>query len=943
MNSERNSSDRREELLAQLDEQPALQADSTVKNLHAEIATIVEDLRKPRLPDPHAYEVERARAIEFAKSLAEAPDAATALDATRVTAMDDSGELGKIGPYQLLKPIGSGSMGTVYKALHVKLQKVVALKILSATSLGSSEAVTRFEREMQAVGKLDHPHIVRAMDAGDADGLHYLAMEYVPGIDLAQLLKRRGRLPVAEACECIRQAAVGLHAAHQRGMVHRDVKPGNLMLASQEFGFPVIKVLDLGLARLANADVQVADELTTAGQVMGTIDYMAPEQVDNSHAVDGRADVYSLGATLFALLTGASIFHDRPRMTLMQKLYVLSHEPAPSIAKLREDIPTELASIISRMLSLAPADRFDTAVEVADALAPFAQGADFTGLLSSDASCTVQHDAIPSQWETKFPVPSGRSTPTARRWTAIITAVAGGLLVLGGILLSLRGPYGDVLVELPDDLPPEIAAQIRVEVRGDAEVQVVDQSQGWKIRVTEGRYDVQLAGSDDRFEISRDTIEVDRNDQAIVRVTIRPIEVPTADGGGAASPVDDPDTLVSPENAFIEAEWMTATRALPVAEQVVAVGAKLAEVNTGDVATVEHDPATGEIHATIEGEYPSFWPLLALSRLDTLRADIRPDNATRVSGLSAKHLAIVRMTSLHPLAADWVRSLPQIESINGLSVDEWLLTEADIAAWREQFSEMQPVEQARQLRVLLMQRNPGYTEDLVHGEESGDITAIQFSPSEHLLDLSPLRIFSLTALQASSTQVVDLSPLHGMDRLTWLELNYTPVWDLSPLQGSPLSYLVLSDCHVSDLSPLSGMPLKKLVCHGTLVEDLSPLADTPLVSLSLVRARVSDLTPIASLRLEDFIYFQSNISDLSPLADMPLKVLQILGADWTPIKGMPLEVLECYPEHARQHTDWLATHPSLQTVNGLPVAEFLESLTNITDDSGASTPEIESE
>src|SRR5205085_11414758 len=184
--------------------------------------------------------------------------------------------------------------GTVYKAEHTRLRRLVAIKLLSADRTQSPSAVARFDREMHAIGGLDHPNIVRALDAGEHEGKHFLVMEFVAGDDVSALLARLGPVPVADACEIVRQAALGLQHAHQAGLVHRDIKPGNLMLTPDG----VVKVLDLGLALLSQP-AETGRELTGSGQVMGTLDYMAPEQGDDMHGVDIRADVYSLGATLY--------------------------------------------------------------------------------------------------------------------------------------------------------------------------------------------------------------------------------------------------------------------------------------------------------------------------------------------------------------------------------------------------------------------------------------------------------------------------------------------------------------------------------------------------------------------------------------------------------------------------------------------------------------------
>src|SRR5579872_4740814 len=209
----------------------------------------------------------------------------------------------RLGPYEVKERIGSGGMGTVYRAFHVKLKKWVALKVVRSDLLGDSQAVGRFQRDMEAVGRLDHPNIVRATDAGEEGGIHFLVMEWVDGTDLANLVRCCGPLPVAEACELARQAAVALQCAHLQGLVHRDVKPSNLLLSQQG----ILKLLDLGLARLVG-EREDSGGLTMLGQMMGTADYTAPEQWEASHTVDIRADLYSLGCTLYTLLAGKPPF-----------------------------------------------------------------------------------------------------------------------------------------------------------------------------------------------------------------------------------------------------------------------------------------------------------------------------------------------------------------------------------------------------------------------------------------------------------------------------------------------------------------------------------------------------------------------------------------------------------------------------------------------------------
>lgn len=280
-----------------------------------------------------------------------------------------------IREYKLLGKIGEGGMGTVYKAEHTRLRRDVAIKLLPLERSQSPGTVARFDREMQAVGGLDHPNIVRAFDAGEHEGRHFLVMEFVPGCDASQLVDRDGPLPIAEACEIIRQAALGLQHAHQAGLVHRDIKPSNLMVTPEG----TVKVLDLGLA-LWTQQEQPPGELTRTGQVMGTIDYMAPEQGSDMHRVDIRADVYSLGATLYKLLTGTSPFADARFDTSMKKLVALATlEPKP-VAAVRGDVPAPLSELVSRMLAKSPDERPATPGEVATLLQPYCIGADLSRL-----------------------------------------------------------------------------------------------------------------------------------------------------------------------------------------------------------------------------------------------------------------------------------------------------------------------------------------------------------------------------------------------------------------------------------------------------------------------------------------------------------------------------------------------------------------------------------
>jgi formylglycine-generating enzyme required for sulfatase activity/tRNA A-37 threonylcarbamoyl transferase component Bud32 len=278
-----------------------------------------------------------------------------------------------LGPYVLLERLGEGGMGKVFKARHAKLGRIVALKVIRKDCLGTPRSIRRFHREIQAVARLSHPNIVHALDADQDGETHFLVMEYVEGIDLARLVRQCGPLPVPLACECIRQAALGLQHIHEHGLVHRDLKPHNLLLcgpasAERQPSEVLVKLLDLGLARLNQTEQHdgVSSGLTRQGFVVGTTDYVAPEQAMNSSDADIRADLYSLGCTFYHLLTGRVPF---PGGEPLAKLVRHQSEKAEPIERLRPDVPPGVAALIRRLMAKRREKRFQTPAELALALA----------------------------------------------------------------------------------------------------------------------------------------------------------------------------------------------------------------------------------------------------------------------------------------------------------------------------------------------------------------------------------------------------------------------------------------------------------------------------------------------------------------------------------------------------------------------------------------------
>jgi serine/threonine protein kinase len=359
-------------------------------------------------------------------------------------------ELAQHPRYRIVRELGKGGMGVVYEARHDLMNRRVALKVLNRALLDHPEALKRFHEEIRNAARLSHPNIVAAHDAERVGDLHLLVMEFVEGTDLARLVGRRGPLPVLHACSYIRQAALGLQHAHEQGMVHRDLKPQNLMLTPKGR----VKILDFGLAKVAREESQRWVE-TQSGAFMGTPDYVAPEQALNARTADIRADIYSLGGTLYFLLTGRPPFVEETPMARV--VAHLNKAPVP-LSELRPEVPAELSAVAAKMLAKDPAQRYQTPAEVARAVTPFCQA----GSATATARPTMAGRA-PAM--TQAPAASRRAVPPAPaapfedltlvppprkvrrdsppwRWWAAGAAVAVALSLVGIVLVLLSREPG---------------------------------------------------------------------------------------------------------------------------------------------------------------------------------------------------------------------------------------------------------------------------------------------------------------------------------------------------------------------------------------------------------------------------------------------------------------------------------------------------------------------
>ena len=370
----------------------------------------------------------------------------------------------QFGSYLIEKCLGSGGMGVVYDATHLRLKRKVALKVTKATGLTTDEAA-RFDREMEASGQLTSPNIVAAHDAGEIDGIQFIAMELVSGEDLRQIANANAPLSVGSAAELIRQAAIGLQQAHEIGLVHRDIKPSNLMLSNEG----VVKILDLGLAKLNSSPER--NDLTNSQQIMGTVDYIAAEQCKNSRSADIRSDIYSLGATFYKLLTGDPPYSGPSMNSTMEKLTALATIDPPSIETRRSDLPRGVIEVVDRMTRRDPDERFQSPEEVVAALAPFADSSEFPLLLEKarqvedvlNVERAVFNDLLNPERETSrtnfvqtltdspaLPLPKSKRDETNRFSRIVLWCL--GLLSLAALLafaitnLRIKTPDGTIVV-----------------------------------------------------------------------------------------------------------------------------------------------------------------------------------------------------------------------------------------------------------------------------------------------------------------------------------------------------------------------------------------------------------------------------------------------------------------------------------------------------------------
>ncbi len=447
----------------------------------------------------------------------------------------DSEHPTQIGDYQVTETLARGGMGSVFKARHTRLEKMVAIKILPERKMRNPDAIARFAREMKIIGQMSHPSMVGATDAGEDNGTHYLVMELVDGMDLGKIVRNCGPLRPDDACELVRQAALGLEYAHQQQVIHRDVKPSNLMLGRDK----AVKVLDLGLATLSGLNGCV-DELTTVGQMMGTLDYMAPEQAGNDFPVDRRSDVYGLAATLYKLLTGTAPYSHPDNSTPLKKLKAMATEDPIPVRNRNQEIHVALAALIDSCLSREPADRVQTAMEFADQLQPFCTNPQLSELLQRAeviSESKVKRDVIsdPKQIFNKAihsPTQRPQKTTSSNRPKSNsgrgrigsfvrIAAMFGGAaaIIWASITIYLNTISGQLIIESEIE---DIKVTVLHDGKPTKDLQIEHGTESTKLYA--GKYRIEINGPSDGLVVENDTFEMRRGTTVVARIIRKPVD-----------------------------------------------------------------------------------------------------------------------------------------------------------------------------------------------------------------------------------------------------------------------------------------------------------------------------------------------------------------------------------------------------------------------------------
>jgi serine/threonine protein kinase len=847
----------------------------------------------------------------------------------------EPGELGRLGSFIIRKVIGQGGMGVVFLADDPRLDRSVALKVIRPNGSDDQTSKKRFLAEARSAAKIKSDHVVTIFEIGEANGTVFVAMELLTGVSLADSLSSNAGLPAAEILRIAREIAAGLHSAHEKGLIHRDIKPDNIWLESPNSR---VKILDFGLARPIEREVQ----FTNAGMVVGTPSYMPPEQA-SGHRVDARGDLFSLGCVLYRLCTGRLPFQGD---SVLAVLNALATTVPPRIRTLNPGIPAPLDDLVARLLAKDPSARPQTAREVVEEIRRI-------------EAAPVVPAAGPKSVPAIPPPPVEPDSIRRRRKGSFGGMIALSLLFLIGVsAIAYRFVFtnkdGTLVVEVDNEADVRFKNG-KLEIRNEkGDLQYTLEPSERNKQLPPGKYLVKVVGADG-VRLETEAFEIERKGKAAVKVKAiesraaigdlkkadNPAATTTTGSSGIILYFSDLGAVAPAPKLDVQKPWTVEAYLTPLNDNLAKTNCTVVgcdqgfgigvfegkyfvysnhgktsagEVKAGErvhIACVQTETSrtmflNGKLAASTDNSFPI--ANTALGKLEFRLANYIP-NSPRIEVLVEE----VRLSQAARYPKDFTpqpRFEPDQQTLVLYHCDEgtgsqltdssanknhakiiqakWpnpptgsAITDAD---WMKAIATLPAENQVQAVYEQLRKRNPefiGTSEFNRHAIENGIVVGLEIDGK--VTDLTPLR--ALTRLRK-------LMVRHLMD-LNSISL---PLTDLSPLNGMPLTELTLAQAKVSDLSPLKGVPLRQLTLFGTNVSELTPLADMPLDELVLRESLVSDLTPIRRLKLKSLNLYGTQVRDLSAIGGMPLETLvtSSLTTDLGPLRGMKLKELQCF-------------------------------------------------
>jgi serine/threonine protein kinase len=703
------------------------------------------------------------------------------------------GVLGRLGHYEVLEVAGQGGMGVVLRAHDEKLHRVVAIKVLAPQLASSGTARQRFVREAQAAAAITHDNVIDIHAVEDAGPVPYLVMQFIDGPTLQDKLDRTGPLSLKEVLRIGAQVAAGLAAAHKHGLIHRDVKPANILL---ENGIERVKITDFGLAR------EITDpRLTQSGIIAGTPQFMSPEQAE-CDAVDHRSDLFSLGSVLYACCTGRAPFSGSNAVAVLRR--VCEETPRP-IHEINPEVPDWLCDLIAKLHAKRPTDRIQSAAEVAEVLGQHLAWLQQPSLAPKARPGAGRFSAASAKETRTVPAQS----PRRRRWLLASAALLALLAVLGlgevagvthvaGVVIRLFRPEGTLVVEVDD---PEVSVTV------DGEDVVIRGAGVKEVRLKPGAYKVRA--TKDGKVLQEEEVTITKDGRRVVKVTREP-----------APAGDRPAEAGRPGFPPLDPAWRKQVAGLPPKERAEAVAQELKQRNPGFDGRWAEPPLIqdGEVTRLLiaSDRVRDLTPLQALPGLRTLYVldpadthqprgaleDLRPLKGLPLAELRLYNLQVADLSPLRDLPSLRLLDLRHVKAIDMTQLQGLPLTELEITGGVTDLSPLAGMKELRSLQIL--------------------DTAIT--------DLKPLRGLPLERLSLHATRVEDLSPLRGMP-LKDLNLHRTLVKDLSPLKGVKLELFNYMETPIQDISVLKDMPLREVMCDFQRERDEAVLRALPTLNI----------------------------------------------------------------------------------------------------------------